>query len=92
MTGIIFAHGNGGDDIITVAASTARRAFLFGEAGADKLTGGASADQLRDNLGSDELRGGENRDDLQDTGNKDDLLLGEAGDDACRRPAPARSS
>jgi hypothetical protein len=81
VTGIIIAHGNGGDDSITVAAATARRAFLFGEAGADKLTGGAGADQLRDDLGSDELRGGDNRDDLQDTGNEDDLLLGEAGDD-----------
>lgn len=81
VTGVIFAHGHGGDDSITVAAATARRALLYGEDGADKLTGGAGADELRGGAGLDEMRGGDNRDDLLDCGNDDDLLLGEGGDD-----------
>ena len=47
VTGIIIAHGNGGDDTITVAAATTRRAFLYGEAGADKLTGGRARTNWR---------------------------------------------
>jgi hypothetical protein len=81
VTGAIIAHGNGGNDSITVAPTTTRRSLLYGEAGADKLTGGAGEDQLRGDLGLDELRGGDNRDDLQDCGDADDLLLGEGGDD-----------
>jgi hypothetical protein len=81
VTGVILAHGNGGDDIITVAAATTRRALLYGENGVDKLTGGAGADQLRGDAGLDEMRGGDGPDDLQDTGNDDEVLLGEAGDD-----------
>ena len=84
VTNIIMAHGNGGDDVITVAATTPRRAWLFGEAGADKLTGGAGDDQLRDDLGLDELRGGDGVDDLLDCAGENDLLLGEAGDDIIR--------
>jgi RTX calcium-binding nonapeptide repeat (4 copies) len=84
VTGVIIAHGNGGDDSITVAATTTRSALLYGETGADKLTGGAGADRLDDGLGADELRGGGNADDLQDSGSGDDLLLGESGDDVLR--------
>ena len=81
ITNIIMAHGNGGNDIITVAPTTPRRAFLFGEAGDDKLTGGAGADDLTDGPGLDELRGGAGADDMIDCANENDLLLGEAGDD-----------
>ena len=81
VTGSLFAHGNGGDDTITVAAAITRRAFLFGEDGADKLTGGAGDDQLRPGLGLNEMRGGDGADDLQGCSLDDELLLGEAGDD-----------
>jgi Ca2+-binding RTX toxin-like protein len=81
VTQAIIAHGNGGDDSITVTPATTRRAQLFGESGADKLTGGAGADRLRDDLGVDELRGGDNADDLQDCGPEDSLLMGEGGRD-----------
>lgn len=80
VTNIIMAHGNGGDDVITVAATTPRRAFLFGDAGADKLTGGAGADKLEGGIGVNEMRGGGDADDIQGCG-QDELLLGEAGDD-----------
>jgi Ca2+-binding RTX toxin-like protein len=81
VTGIIMAHGNGGDDVITVDAATTRRAFLFGEDGDDKLTGGAGADELRPGVGVNEMRGGDGPDDLQGCSADDELLLGEAGDD-----------
>ena len=84
VTGVIFAHGNGGDDSITVAATTARRALLFGEGGADKLTGGAGDDELRGDAGPDEMRGGDGRDDLLDCSDDAEVLLGEAGDDVLR--------
>jgi hypothetical protein len=84
VTGVIFAHGNGGDDIITVAPTSARRALLSGEAGSDKLTGGAGDDDLRGDAGPDEMRGGDGRDDLLDCSADAEMLLGEAGDDILR--------
>jgi len=84
VTGVILAHGNGGDDTITVAATTARRSLLSGEAGADKLTGGAGDDDLRGDAGPDEMRGGAGRDDLLDCSPDAEALLGEAGDDILR--------
>jgi len=84
VTGVIFAHGNGGDDSVAVAATTARRALLYGEGGADKLTGGAGDDELRGDAGLDELRGGDGRDDLLDCSDDAEVLLGEAGDDVLR--------
>ena len=81
VTNVIMANGNGGDDNITVAAATTRRAFLDGGAGADKLTGGAGADNLRGGVGVNEMRGGDGADDVQGCSSEDELLFGEAGDD-----------
>jgi Bacterial Ig-like domain (group 3)/FG-GAP-like repeat/RTX calcium-binding nonapeptide repeat (4 copies)/FG-GAP repeat len=51
----IYIHGLAGNDSITVASKITQSAWLFGEAGNDKLTGGGGADVLVGGDGNDTL-------------------------------------
>jgi Bacterial Ig-like domain (group 3)/FG-GAP-like repeat/RTX calcium-binding nonapeptide repeat (4 copies) len=55
ITGKIVAHGLGGNDTISIAPKVAVPGWLFGEAGNDKLTGGAGDDLLVGGDGADTL-------------------------------------
>jgi uncharacterized repeat protein (TIGR01451 family) len=82
-TGTLIAYGNGGADTISVGTSAAplnRNAWLFGGAGADKLTGGAGNDFLDGGAGNDTLKGLAGRDILVGSGDNDTLDGGD-GDD-----------
>ena len=69
----VLVEGRGGDDALTMSGGT-RKAFLDGEAGADRLQGGPGPDTLRGGAGEDELLGA----------GGDDLINGEAGPDSLR--------
>lgn len=79
----IFIHGMDGNDTISVSTKITRPTFLFGDDGADKLTGGggddvlvggAGKDMLKDSLGRNVLIGGEDADKLTG-GTGEDLLI-----------------
>ncbi|OSP54553.1 M10 family metallopeptidase [Pseudoruegeria sp. SK021] len=69
-SGIERVNGNIGDDVINGATQTAKL-LLFGNDGADALTGGGADDVLIGGTGNDTLRGGAG----------DDVLLGSTGAD-----------
>lgn len=90
-TALIQAFGLGGHDVITLneANGALPRANLFGGAGNDTLTGGASSDQLFGQAGNDTLLGrggvdllfGGSDADTLTGGDGDDLVFGESGND-----------
>jgi Ca2+-binding RTX toxin-like protein len=73
-------NGNGGNDMITVAANVPVPATLRGGPGGDVLGGGAAADKLVGGPGDDRLNGNGDNDALFG-GSGDDQLSGGAGDD-----------
>ncbi|HVK07597.1 MAG TPA: LamG-like jellyroll fold domain-containing protein, partial [Gemmataceae bacterium] len=73
-TGRLIVHGGDGDDDIQVAGGIAVPAWLYGEAGNDRLKGGDSASVLLGGAGDDQLTGGQGR----------DLLIGGLGADALK--------
>ena len=79
-TGRIVAFGGAGDDDIQVAGNISLPAWLYGEAGNDRLKGGASNDVLLGGAGDDFLAGDSGRD-LLIGGTGADRILGNAGDD-----------
>jgi hypothetical protein len=58
VTGKILVHGLSGNDAISVSSKITNAAWLFGEAGNDKLTGGSGNDLLVGGDGNDRLAGG----------------------------------
>jgi hypothetical protein len=80
VTGRIFAFGQGGNDVITVAPGITNSTFLFGGGGNDFLTGGSGVNVIVGGPGNDLLSGGNNRD-LLIGGNGIDVLSGNAGED-----------
>ncbi len=76
----IIAYGKGGDDDIELAGSISTRAFLFGEAGNDRLKGGNGPNVLVGGDGDDNLIGSQDADVLIG-GRGADRLVGNQGDD-----------
>ena len=74
------ASGGLGDDTLTVAASNAKGASLFGDDGNDTLVGGPGDDGLYGGSGDDKLGGGPKADSL-DGGAGADTVSGERGND-----------
>jgi PKD repeat protein len=60
-TGLIIAYGQAGDDDIQVAGSIKLQAWLYGNAGNDRLKGGAGNSILLGGDGDDHLNGGSGR-------------------------------
>jgi hypothetical protein len=79
-TGLIIAYGQAGDDNIQVAGSIKLQAWLYGNAGNDRLKGGAGGSILLGGDGDDLLNGGSARSILIG-GNGEDRLVGGSGDD-----------
>lgn len=78
--GSIIVYGQGGNDNIQVGGSVKLRAFLFGDAGNDRLKGGAGNSVLIGGTGNDHLGGGKSGDLL--IGGEDlDRLVGGPADD-----------
>jgi hypothetical protein len=84
ITGKIIVHGLSGNDTIAVSPKVTRPAWLFGEGGNDKLTGGGGSnllvggdgnDILSAKVGTNMLIGGAGADRLTG-GTGDDLLIG----------------
>ncbi len=76
----IIVYGNNGNDDIELAGTICTPAFLFGEAGNDRLKGGNGANVLVGGNGNDELIGSQAADVLiGDDGS--DRLVGNGGDD-----------
>jgi PKD repeat protein len=73
-TGHIIAYGQSGDDDIEVAGSIRLEAWLYGDAGNDRLKTGAGASLLLGGDGDDELLGGLGR----------GILIGGRGEDRLR--------
>lgn len=71
-------YGTDGDEYI--AAMDDRGVTLYGESGADNLSGGGGADRLYGGIGNDQLYGNGGNDTL-DGGEGDDMLYGGAGND-----------
>jgi hypothetical protein len=69
-----------GDDSVQVAGSVTASAWLFGDAGNDRLYAGGNASVVAGGDGNDELLGGSGRD-LLIGGRGADRLVGNAGDD-----------
>ena len=90
-TSLIQAFGAGGNDVITLneANGALPKAYLFGGAGDDILTGGSGADRLFGQEGNDTLNGkggidalfGGSGNDVLTGGDANDQMYGEAGDD-----------
>ena len=78
----IDAHGNGGNDAISLDETNGPlpAAGLFGGNGDDVLTGGSGDDELAGGNGNDQLLGGAGND-LLDGGRGADTLIGGAGAD-----------
>ncbi|HET9218893.1 MAG TPA: PKD domain-containing protein, partial [Terriglobia bacterium] len=79
-TGHIIVYGQAGDDDIQVAGSIVLEAWLFGDAGNDRLKSGAGASILMGGDGDDFLNGGSGRSILIG-GRGKDRLVGASGDD-----------
>jgi Ca2+-binding RTX toxin-like protein len=79
-TGLIIAYGQAGDDDIQVAGSINLQAWLYGNAGNDRLKGGAGNSILLGGAGDDNLNGGSGRSILIG-GAGEDRLVGGSGDD-----------
>jgi Ca2+-binding RTX toxin-like protein len=79
-TGHIIAYGQSGDDDIEVGASITLEAWLYGDAGNDRLKGAAGASILLGGDGDDELLGGLGRGILIG-GRGEDRLRGGSGED-----------
>ena len=79
-TGKIVAYGGAGDDNIQVASSISLPAWLYGEAGNDRLNAGNGGGLLIGGDGNDELLGGNGRD-VMVGGQGADKLTGNAADD-----------
>jgi Ca2+-binding RTX toxin-like protein len=79
-TGRIVAYGQAGDDDIQVAGSIRLQAWLYGDAGNDRLKGGAGNSILLGGDGDDNLNGGNGRSILIG-GSGEDRLIGGSGDD-----------
>jgi Ca2+-binding RTX toxin-like protein len=75
----IIAHGNAGNDAITVSASVTTPAWLYGDDGNDNLSGGAGATYLFGGTGTDTLFGGKGRS-ILNGGAGGDTLTGSTGD------------
>ncbi len=76
----IIIHGNGGDDDIEIVAALTQEAFLFGEAGNDRLKGGNGPNVLVGGDNDDDLIGSQGRDVIIG-GRGADRLVGNQGDD-----------
>ncbi|MHC4404024.1 MAG: PKD domain-containing protein [Planctomycetota bacterium] len=76
----LLAFGQDGDDNIQVAGSIALSAWLYGDAGDDRLKGGGGPDMLHGGLGNDLLVGQSGRDVLIG-GRGADRMVGNAADD-----------
>jgi PKD repeat protein len=79
-TGHLIVFGQNGDDDIQVAGSIALDAVLYGDAGNDRLKGGAGSGILLGGDGDDMLIGGSGRNILIG-GDGKDRLVGGSGDD-----------
>jgi Ca2+-binding RTX toxin-like protein len=79
-TGKIVVYGQAGDDNIQIAAAILNQAWLYGDAGHDRLFAGNGPSLLIGGEGNDYLLGGGGRDVLVG-GNGADQLLGNASDD-----------
>jgi Ca2+-binding RTX toxin-like protein len=79
-TGRILVFGQAGDDDLEVAGSIALSAWLYGDAGNDRLKGGSGHDVLLGGKGDDLLIGGGGRD-LLIGGRGYDRIVGNDGDD-----------
>jgi Ca2+-binding RTX toxin-like protein len=79
-TGHIIAYGQAGDDDIQIAGSIGLDAWLYGDAGDDRLKGGAGASLLLGGDGDDQLLGGKGRSVLIG-GRGEDRLVGGSGED-----------
>jgi hypothetical protein len=88
-TGQIVVHGLNGSDTITVGGQITRSAWIYGDAGNDKLTGGVGTNNLYGGDGNDKLTGGSGTNYLYGDAGNDTLvggsgtnfLYGEAGND-----------
>jgi Ca2+-binding RTX toxin-like protein len=76
----ILVFGQSGNDDIAVAGSIAVSAWLYGDAGNDRLQGGSGHDVLLGGEGDDLLIGGQGRD-LLIGGHGADRIVGNEGDD-----------
>jgi extracellular elastinolytic metalloproteinase len=79
-TGRLIAYGGDGNDNIQIAGSINLPAWLYGEAGNDRLNAGNGGSLLLGGDGNDELIGGGGRD-VMIGGNGADNLIGNANDD-----------
>jgi hypothetical protein len=79
-TGHIIVYGQAGDDDIQVAGSISLSAWLYGDAGNDRLKSGAGGSILLGGDGDDQLNGGSGRNILIG-GRGSDRLVGGSGDD-----------
>lgn len=79
-TGAIIAYGQEGNDDIQVAGSLTQTAWLYGDAGNDRLFGGGGPSILLGGVGDDQLLGGSDRD-LMIGGLGADHLVGNGNDD-----------
>jgi len=76
----LIAHAQDGDDNIQVAGSIDIPAWLYGDAGDDRLNGGKGHNVLLGGDGDDHLLGGQGRD-LMIGGDGEDRIIGNSGDD-----------
>lgn len=76
----ISLDGSDGDDVITLDSSVLVPAYLYGNNGNDKITGGAGNDTLAGGAGKDSVFGGLGDDRLGGNGGHDQMY-GEAGKD-----------
>ena len=79
-SGAILVYGQAGDDDIELAGSIELTAWLFGDAGDDRLKGGNGPSVLMGGSGNDMLIGGSGQD-LLVGGLGSDRLIGNGGDD-----------
>lgn len=79
-TGRLVAYGQAGNDDIQVAGSISLPAWLYGDAGNDRLKGGSGNNVLMGGVGDDLLVGGSGRD-LIIGGAGADRIVGNASDD-----------
>ena len=79
-SGRIIVIGGGGDDHIQIAGGVTNPAWLYGDAGDDRLNGGGGHSLVIGGDGNDQIHGGGGRDVLIG-GEGADKLVGNAGDD-----------
>jgi len=79
-TGRLLAFGQGGNDDLQVASTIDRAAWLYGDAGNDRLKGARGATLLMGGAGNDDLKGGGGRT-VMIGGAGADLVSGGTGDD-----------